>query len=62
VLELPLERVAVDEGAAYGAALLAGADAAPTVTATIEPNTAWLESYREARERFVALYPALRAR
>jgi xylulokinase len=62
VLELPLERVAVDEGAAYGAALLAGADAAPTVTATIEPNPAWLESYREARERFVALYPALRAR
>jgi xylulokinase len=60
VLELPLERVAVDEGAAYGAALLAGADATPTVTRTIEPNPAWVEPYREARERFVALYPALR--
>jgi xylulokinase len=60
VLELTLERVAVDEGAAYGAALLAGADAPPAVTATIEPNPAWVEPYREARERFVALYPALR--
>jgi xylulokinase len=59
VLELPLERVAVDEGAAYGAALLAGADAPPRVTATIEPNPDWIEPYREARQRFVALYPAL---
>jgi len=27
----------------------------------VEPVDAWVEPYREARERFVALYPALRA-
>jgi xylulokinase len=59
VLEVSLERVAVDEGAAYGAALLAGADAPPVVTRTIDPVPGWIEPYREARERFVALYPAL---
>lgn len=59
VLELPLERVAVDEGAAYGAALLAGAAATPAVTETIEPNPDWIEPLREARGRYGALYPAL---
>ena len=71
-LELPLERVAVEEGAAYGAALLGGVaagvwtdvDAAVSATVRtgvrIEPVDAWIEPYREARERFVALYPALR--
>ena len=71
VLELPLERVAVDEGAAFGAALLGGVaagvwndvDAAVAATvrtgARIEPVEAWIEPYREARERFRALYPAL---
>ena len=70
-LELPLERVAVEEGAAYGAALLGGVaagvwndvDAAVAATvrtgARIEPVEAWIEPYREARERFRALYPAL---
>jgi xylulokinase len=68
-LELPVERVAVDEGAAYGAALLAGAgtgtfssveEAASMVrpTATIEP--AW--DLTEPLARFRALYPALRRR
>jgi xylulokinase len=73
VLELPLERVGVAEGAAYGAALLGGvaggvfADppqaAAATVQTgvTVEPVAEWVAPYREARERFRALYPALRS-
>ncbi len=72
VLELPLQRVAVDEGASFGAALLGGVaagaftDVHQAVAACvkpggiIEPVAAWIEPYREARERFVALYPALR--
>jgi xylulokinase len=72
VLELPLERVVVEEGAAYGAALLGGvaggmwADPAEAAAAcvkphgSVEPVTAWVEPYREVRERFRALYPALR--
>ncbi len=71
VLELPLQRVAVDEGAPFGAALLGGvaagvfADVHEAVAACvrpgeiIEPVTEWVEPYRAARERFVALYPAL---
>jgi xylulokinase len=73
VLELPLERVAVAEGAAFGAALLGGvaagtwADVHTAVAATIkpagriEPVREWVEVYRERRERYRALYPALRA-
>ncbi len=73
VLELPLQRVAVEEGASFGAALLGGvaagtfADVHEAVAACVrpgeivEPVTAWIEPYREARERFVALYPALRS-
>jgi xylulokinase len=72
VLELPLERVAVDEGAAFGAAILGGvaagvwADIHAAVAATvqprgrIEPVPEWIEPYRERREYFRALYPALR--
>jgi xylulokinase len=72
VLELPLERVAVDAGAAFGAALLGGVAAghwpdvhaavAATVRPTepIEPVPEWIEPYREQRERYRALYPALR--
>jgi len=72
VLELPLERVAVDEGAAFGAALLGGVAAGvwPDVGAAvaaavkpgerIEPVAAWVEPYREQRQRYRALYPALR--
>jgi xylulokinase len=71
VLELPLERTAADEGAAYGAALLGGvaggvwADVAEAVGATVRPMSridpvpGWVEPYREARERYRALYPAL---
>jgi xylulokinase len=71
VLELPLQRVAVDEGAPFGAALLGGvaagvfADIHEAVAACVrpgeivEPVAAWVEPYRDARDRFVALYPAL---
>ena len=73
VLELPLERTAADEGAAFGAALLGGVaggvwgDVHEAVAATVhttgvvEPVAEWVEPYREGRERFRALYPALRA-
>ncbi|MGZ4198165.1 MAG: xylulokinase [Solirubrobacteraceae bacterium] len=73
VLELPLERVAVDEGAAFGAAILGGVAAgvwpdvqaaiAATVTPRdrVEPVPEWIEPYRDQRERFRALYPALRS-
>jgi xylulokinase len=72
VLGIPLERTAVDEGAAFGAALLAGvrsgrfADAHEAVaecvrvTGSVEPNAAWVAAYDEAYEKFRALYPALR--
>jgi xylulokinase len=72
-LELPLERVAVDEGAAFGAAILGGVaagvwpDVSAAVAATvaprerIEPVPEWTELYRDRRPRFHALYPALRA-
>jgi xylulokinase len=72
VLELPLERLAVEEGAAYGAALLggvaSGAYAGPeeAVAAcvrprgTVEPVAEWVPAYRELRGRFRALYPALK--
>ncbi|MBV9836865.1 MAG: xylulokinase [Solirubrobacterales bacterium] len=71
-LELPLERVAVDEGAAFGAAILGGLaagvwpDVDRAVGATvrprdrIEPVVEWVEPYREQRERYRQLYPALR--
>jgi xylulokinase len=72
VLGIPLERTAVDEGAAYGAALLAGvrsglfADAHEAVaecvrvTGRVEPNPSWTSAYDEGYERFRALYPAIR--
>jgi xylulokinase len=71
VLGLPLERTAVEEGAAYGAALLGGvacgafADVHEAVAAcvrvreTVEPDPGWAAAYRDGYERFRALYPAL---
>jgi xylulokinase len=71
VLETPLERVAVDEGAAFGAALLGGVAggaftsaeeavaACVRVRGTVDPVPEWVERYGEARERFRSLYPAL---
>src|SRR5687768_4618908 len=72
VLELPLERVAVEEGAAYGAALLGGAaggmwaDVHEAVAACVktrgdvDPVAEWVEPYRELVARYRGLYPALR--
>jgi xylulokinase len=71
VLELPLERIAVEEGAAYGAALLGGvaggmwADVHEAVAACVrtrdevEPVPEWIEPYRELVARYRALYPKL---
>ena len=72
VLDLPLERTAAEEGAAYGAALLGGVAAgvfgdvheavAATVrvTGAVEPEPAWREAYADGYARFRELYPALR--
>jgi xylulokinase len=72
VLELPLERPQVEEGAAFGAALLGGVAggiwpspaeavaACVRVRATVEPDAAWVAAYEAPRERFRALYPAVR--
>ena len=69
-LEMPIERPAVEEGAAFGAALLGGvaagvwrdvdeaAAAAVRVRETIQPQPAWIPRYRELQGRFRALYPA----
>jgi xylulokinase len=71
-LGLPLERVAVDEGAAYGAALLGGVAggvwsdvdeavrACVRVRGVVEPDDAWSEAYLAALPRYRALYPAVR--
>jgi xylulokinase len=70
-LELPLERTAVEEGAAFGAALLGGvaagafADVHEAVSAcvhvreTVEPVSDWTGLYRDGYDRFRMLYPAL---
>jgi xylulokinase len=72
VLRLPLERTAVEEGSAYGAALLGGvaggafADVHEAVARcvrvheTIEPDRAWADVYDRGYRRYRALYPALR--
>ena len=72
VLDLPLERTAVDAGAAYGAALLGGvaagvfADPREAVAAcvrateTVEPDPALTRAYAGLRPSFV--YPALPTR
>jgi xylulokinase len=74
VLGLPLERCVVDEGSAFGAALLAGvadgtfASAQDAVAAcvrvreTVEPNPAWTSTYDDGYARYRALYPALHPR
>lgn len=71
-LGLPLELTVVEEGSAYGAALLAGvADgvfvngreavgACVRAGVTVEPNPEWAAAYEEGYSRFRALYPALR--
>jgi xylulokinase len=72
VLDLPLERCTVDEGSAFGAALLAGVadgtfasaqdavDACIRVRETVDPNAEWARRYTHDYARFRALYPAIR--
>ena len=71
MLGIPIELTAVEEGSAFGAALLGGvagglfADVQEAVTrcvrvqATIEPDPAWQAVYDDTYARFRALYPAL---
>jgi xylulokinase len=71
VLDLPLELMTVDAGAAYGAALLGGlaagvfADPDEATAACVrtrgqvEPEPQWRDLYAELRPGFLALYPAL---
>jgi xylulokinase len=71
VLAIPLERTAVDEGAAYGAALLGGVkegvfadvheavERCVRVRETVDPDPAWTEAYEERYAEFRRLYPAL---
>ncbi len=72
VLRLPLERVAIEEGAAYGAALLGGVAggvfrdvheavaSSVRVQGVVEPVEGWLDAYESGFDRFRSLYPALR--
>jgi len=72
VLGVPLERAVVEEGAAYGAALLGGVAASVfadvheavavcvRVRGRIDPEPEWADMYAHGYERFRALYPALR--
>jgi xylulokinase len=72
VLRLPLQRTSVEEGAAFGAALLGGVaadvfsdvpeavEACVRIRDEIEPDPEWERIYEEGYARFRALYPALR--
>jgi xylulokinase len=74
VLDLPLERMESEAGAAFGAALLAGvqegvfADAGEAVSrcvhveGRVDPEPAWVEAYAKGYERFGELYPRLASR
>ena len=73
VLGLPLERTAVEEGSAFGAALLGGVAAGVFASAqeavascvrvrdTVEPDPVWRGAYEEAYVRYRSLYPALKS-
>lgn len=72
-LGIPLQRPVVEEGAAFGAALLGGVaggvfttvgeavQACVRVRDTVDPDPAWAEVYAADHTRYAALYPALRA-
>jgi xylulokinase len=72
-LGLPLERTAVEEGSAFGAALLGGVTAGVFASAeeavaacvrvrdTVEPDAAWAEVYEQTYLEYRSLYPALKA-
>jgi xylulokinase len=73
VLDLPLELTEVEEGSAYGAALLAGVsngvfataqeavEACVRVRERVEPTPAWARVYDEGYARYRALYPAIKS-
>jgi xylulokinase len=73
VLRIPLELTEVEEGSAYGAALLAGVsngvfgsapeavEACVRVRDRVEPNEAWAAVYDEGYARYRALYPAVKS-
>jgi xylulokinase len=73
VLGLPLQLTAVEEGSAYGAALLAGVRAGVfedihaavaacvRVRETVAPDPEWQAVYEDGYRRFRALYPAVRS-
>ena len=72
VLGIPIERTAVEEGSAFGAALLGGVrgrrlrrvneavEAAVATADVVEPDPGWMDVYAELQARYRALYPALR--
>jgi xylulokinase len=72
ILDLPLSRTAVSDGAAFGAALLGGVatgawadvheavQATVRITETTEPDPGWSRRYAELHRTFRALYPAIR--
>ena len=72
VLGLPIERTEVEEGSAFGAALLGGVAAGvfPSTTEaveacvhvrdTVEPNPSWVAAYEDGYVRYRALYPTLK--
>ena len=74
VLSLPLELTAVEEGSAFGAALLGGVAggvfddvheavrSCVRVRETVEPEASWHEAYQAGHARFRELYPALKSR
>jgi xylulokinase len=73
VLGVPLELTEVEEGSAYGAALLAGVsngifasaqeavDTCVRVRDRVEPNDTWARVYEEGYARYRALYPAVKS-
>ena len=73
VLEVPLRRLVVEEGAAYGAALLAGVgaglfttvyeavdEAVKLVDECVTPDSKLMEIYRQIYSVYTQLYPALK--
>ncbi len=70
-LGIPLELTAVEEGSAYGAAILGGVaggvfsdvhegvSRCVRVRETIDPNPSWIAAYEEIYARYRGLYPAL---
>ena len=72
VTGLAVQSLNIDEGPAFGAAILAGvgagifanvpdaSDAVVKVTDTVEPNEEWQKVYEELYQIYRGLYPALR--